>query len=309
MLQSARNRVFVALVRNLIIQPNVAQRFNGGHHAGVIGFGRGDRDDHFGHSRGSSGEVAASGARDGSGVELDRLLHRRQRWLQLGCSSRDLNFFNPLNGVLLASVSLRAAGDLNGGLFGGQIGYNWQTANWVFGIETDAQWTGQKGSTTVLCPVAGCFPTAVAAGTGVGAAISDKLEWFGTFRGRGGVLVTPSVLLYVTGGLAYGSLQTEVGLSGFTATGIPVTAIGSRSRRQIRLDRRWWHRGDVRRQLERQDRISLYGSRLDQQFGGSSDRGRISSRGNRHQPVTDSIIRGGISYHFSYGPGPVVARY
>ena len=114
-------------------------------------------------------------------------------------------------------------------MFGGQLGYNWQTANWVFGIETDAQWTGQKGSTTVLCPVAGCFPTAVAAGTGVGAALSDKLEWFGTFRGRGGILVTPSVLLYVTGGLAYGSLQTEVALSGFTATGIPVTAIGSRS--------------------------------------------------------------------------------
>ena len=62
-----------------------------------------------------------------------------------------------------------------------------------------------------------------------GQALSDKLEWFGTFRGRGGVLVTPSVLLYVTGGLAYGSLQTEVGLSGFTASGIPVTAVASRS--------------------------------------------------------------------------------
>ena len=82
------------------------------------------------------------------------------------------------------------------------------------------------------CPLSGCrvFPgAAVAAGTGVGASLSDKLEWFGTFRGRGGVLVTPSVLLYVTGGLAYGSLQTEVGLSGFTASGIPVTAVASRS--------------------------------------------------------------------------------
>ncbi len=134
---------------------------------------------------------------------------------------------------------------MDGGLFGGQIGYNWQTANWVFGIETDAQWTGQKGSTTVLCPVAGCFPTAVAAGTGVGAAISDKLEWFGTFRGRVGVTVTPSVLLYATGGGAYGSLQTEVGLSGFTATGIPVTAIGSRSVDKFGWTVGGWHRGDV----------------------------------------------------------------
>ncbi len=78
-----------------------------------------------------------------------------------GRSTRDLNFFNPLNGVIIASGT-GGGRDLDGGVFGGQIGYNWQTANWVFGIETDAQWTGQKGSTTVLCPVAGCFPAAIA---------------------------------------------------------------------------------------------------------------------------------------------------
>src|SRR4249919_399494 len=78
-----------------------------------------------------------------------------------GRSSRDLNFFNPLNGITLASAT-GAGRDLNGGVFGGQLGYNWQTANWVFGIETDAQWTGQKGGTTVLCPVAGCFPALIA---------------------------------------------------------------------------------------------------------------------------------------------------
>jgi outer membrane immunogenic protein len=139
-----------------------------------------------------------------------------------GRSSRDLNFFNPLNGVTL-TTGTGGGRDLDGGVFGGQLGYNWQTGNWILGIETDAQWTGQKGSTTVLCPVAGCFP-----GRGTAAALSDELEWFGTFRGRGGVLVTPSFLLYVTGGLAYGSLQTEVGLSGFTATGIPVTAVSRR---------------------------------------------------------------------------------
>src|SRR6478735_3540490 len=73
-----------------------------------------------------------------------------------GHSSRDLNFFNPLNGVTLATGT-GGGRDMDGGLFGGQIGYNWQSSNWVFGIEWDAQWTGQKGSTTVLCPVAGCL--------------------------------------------------------------------------------------------------------------------------------------------------------
>ena len=74
-----------------------------------------------------------------------------------GRASRDLNFFNPLNGVPIATGT-GGGRDMNGGLFGGQIGYNWQTSNWVFGIETDAQWTGQKGEHN--CPLSGCrvFP-------------------------------------------------------------------------------------------------------------------------------------------------------
>jgi outer membrane immunogenic protein len=225
-----------------------------------------------------------------------------------GRSSRDLNFFNPLNGVPIATGT-GAGRDLNGGVFGGQLGYNWQTANWVFGIETDAQWTGQKGSTTVLCPVAGCFPTAVAAGTGVAAALSDKLEWFGTFRGRGGVLVTPSVLLYVTGGLAYGSLQTDVGLSGFTATGVPVTVVGSRS-----VDKFGWTIGggveamfaanwSAKLEYLYADLGSVSNSVILPTAGGFPLGANVTSR------VTDSIIRAGINYHFSAGPGPVVARY
>src|SRR6185503_346127 len=41
-----------------------------------------------------------------------------------GRSSRDLNFFNPLNGVVIATGT-GAGRDLNGGVFGGQVGYNW----------------------------------------------------------------------------------------------------------------------------------------------------------------------------------------
>ena len=225
-----------------------------------------------------------------------------------GRSTRDLNFFNPLNGVTIATGT-GGGRDLNGGLFGGQLGYNWQTANWVFGIETDAQWTGQKGSTTVLCPVAGCFPAAVAAGTGVAASLSDELEWFGTFRGRGGVLVTPSVLLYATGGVAYGSLQTEVGLAGFTATGIPVTAVGSRSSDKFGwtvgggIESMFANNWSAKIEYLYMDLGSVSNSVVLPTAGGFPLGANVTSR------VTDSIIRGGISYHFSAGPGPVVARY
>src|SRR5437868_1840900 len=36
--------------------------------------------------------------------------------------------------------------NVEGGVFGGQIGYNWQVdPRWVLGLEADAQWTGERG--------------------------------------------------------------------------------------------------------------------------------------------------------------------
>ena len=51
------------------------------------------------------------------------------------------------------------------------------------------------------------------------------LEWFGTVRGRVGVLATPRVLLYGTGGLAYGSFKTTGALAGFNAGGVAVASL------------------------------------------------------------------------------------
>ena len=49
--------------------------------------------------------------------------------------------------------------DVKGPLAGGQIGYNWQSGAWVWGLETDIQWTGQKGGAT-FCSPAACLPGA-----------------------------------------------------------------------------------------------------------------------------------------------------
>jgi outer membrane immunogenic protein len=225
-----------------------------------------------------------------------------------GHASRDLNFFNPLNGVLIASGT-GGGRDMNGGLFGGQIGYNWQMSNWVFGIETDAQWTGQKGDTTILCPVAGCFPTAVAAGTGVGATLTDKLEWFGTFRGRVGVAVVPSVLLYATGGAAYGSLNTDLGLAGFTAAGVPVAAAASASSTKFGwtvgggIETMFAGNWSAKLEYLYMDLGSISNSVVLPTAGGFPLGANVTTR------VTDNIFRAGINYHFSAGPGPVVVRY
>ncbi len=85
--------------------------------------------------------------------------------------------------------------DVSGVIFGGQIGYNWQFGNWVFGLETDLQFSGQDKDQTF---------------TGFGTTFIDKqeLEWFGTFRGRVGWAMD-RWLPYFTGGLAYGGRKNS----------------------------------------------------------------------------------------------------
>jgi outer membrane immunogenic protein len=89
----------------------------------------------------------------------------------------------------------------NGGIFGAEAGYNFQTGKFVWGIETDIQWSGIKASASAL-PVACCIPF-LAPNDGT-LAMSQNLNWFGTFRGRLGITAWDRGLLYATGGLIYG---------------------------------------------------------------------------------------------------------
>ena len=137
---------------------------------------------------------------------------------------------------------------------------------------------------------------------GTSAAIEQHLEWFGTFRGRAGVLVTPSTLLYATGGAAYGSLSTDITVTTITPLGLPVSVDRLRLEQQVRLDHRRRHRVDVRHQLERQARVSLHGSRHGHSTTGIGI-GVHRRRTNLTTRVTDNIFRAGINYHFSAGAG------
>jgi outer membrane immunogenic protein len=90
-----------------------------------------------------------------------------------------------------------------GGLAGGQLGYNWQSGIVVYGIEADIQWADIRNSSTVFLGP-GLIDTLSA---------SDRLDWFGTVRGRIGL--TPwsqNALVYVTGGLIYGGQRVSATL-------------------------------------------------------------------------------------------------
>ncbi len=45
-------------------------------------------------------------------------------------------------GAVFAPLGATIGADGNGFLGGGQIGFNWQTGHWVFGVQGDMAWTG-----------------------------------------------------------------------------------------------------------------------------------------------------------------------
>ncbi|QUS37951.1 porin family protein [Tardiphaga alba] len=105
-----------------------------------------------------------------------------------------------------------------GGFGGGQIGWNWQTDSFlgplVYGLEADIQGSGMTdGRTSVVG--ANTLPTAY----------SQKLDWFGTVRGRLG-LATGPVLSYVTAGFAYGNVNSTITETGVGAVSSSRTATG-----------------------------------------------------------------------------------
>lgn len=198
--------------------------------------------------------------------------------------------------------------NVDGWVAGGQAGYNWQVGYWVFGMETDLQWTGEKASVTQNFTV-GPFPfpgdsTATIAAT----SINDwRFSWFGTLRGRVGVTTADHWLFYVTGGLAYGQAKfsnanaitltvtspvagviSTSTTSGFSesATRVGLTVGGGIEKM---LNRNWSVKGEY-----------LYVDLGNYTFG----RGTGFDTNVR---LRDHIARVGINYKFDYGP--VVAKY
>jgi outer membrane immunogenic protein len=197
--------------------------------------------------------------------------------------------------------------NMNGWLGGGQIGYNWQSGTWVFGIETDIQATGQKGAfgftTSAVCPT---FATLCSTGAGT---VAQQLPWFGTFRGRLGVTPLDRWLLYVTGGLAYGDLQTSATLAQATTfSGGPVISSGSTSNSNgrsaygwtIGVGAEWAIMGPWTARLEY---IYMDLGTVSDSFAGPAPFKLV----NTSSRFTDNIVRIGVNY--GLGGAPVTARY
>jgi outer membrane immunogenic protein len=95
----------------------------------------------------------------------------------------DITNFPPRGGPLAAFRE--GCRDATGGVVGGQIGYRWQSAGWVFGLEAQGDWADLKGSNVSLF---------IPAWTN-----QSKIDSFGLFTGQVGYAWN-NVLWYVKGG-------------------------------------------------------------------------------------------------------------
>jgi opacity protein-like surface antigen len=155
-----------------------------------------------------AGSHLYQGASDcGCRLRLDRILYRRQPRLQLGSLERHIGPDQRRRHRFLQQGRSFQFDRRRGSV-------HWQVQNWVWGLEADIQGSREKGTRNFICPIGVCTPAIIGAlpipGPAVPVSLTEKLLWFGTVRGRVGVLATPVVLFYATGGLAYGEVAFNI---------------------------------------------------------------------------------------------------
>jgi len=204
--------------------------------------------------------------------------------------SNDTSTLTNAAGTVLLATSDKT--DLNGIVGGGQIGYNWQMQSWVWGLEADIQGTGEKGSRAFsFTPIIN-----VAVLPAIPFALTQKIDWFGTVRGRAGILVSPKVLLYATGGLAYGEVNSS------ETVGVLVPSAFSKSSTNVG----WTVGAGIEGAIGGSWTAKLEYLYVD--LGTASGSFTLPSTNiiSYSSKITDNIVRVGINYRFD---SAVVAKY
>ena len=83
---------------------------------------------------------------------------------------------------------------------GGQIGFNVQRGSLLLGLEADLQSGSSRTAKTTYTLAADTFS----------ASANSSLDWFGTVRGRLGMVYRDATLVYFTGGLAFAGAHEQV---------------------------------------------------------------------------------------------------
>ena len=220
--------------------------------------------------------------------------------------SRNSVAFIGANG-LAARAGQGAAATSNGFTGGGTIGYNFSTQSLpvlnsfaggfaggglVFGVEADAAYTDLQRS-TAFAP---------------GAAFSGRTDFVGTVRGRLG-LAFDRLMVYGTGGFAYGGIRDNVNIGGRV----------NYNANNEKLQTGYAYGGGIEYALPTTSFVNVFNSsavtlkaefiRYDlghESFAVTASNGANFTARNR---VEGNLVRAGLNFKFGSPIAPVVARY
>jgi len=136
--------------------------------------------------------------------------------------------------ISFAPLSMNGSEQISqqGYIGGGQLGFNYEFKNLVFGIETDFQGATAAGNVNIEGLSAGgqtftgpnnllYSSSEVALGI---TQVSSGLSYLGTFRGRVGYLLLPSLMIFGTGGLSYGGVWAQINQSSLSITSVNIAS-------------------------------------------------------------------------------------
>lgn len=237
-------------------------------------------------------------------------------------------------GVPAAPIAMDgvAANTQSGFIGGAQFGYNYQMGSFLIGAETDIQGTNTRGSGRTSGAVADNTPVTLdgvpssevtANGTTLGAtAVQGGVDYLGTVRGRVGYLWSPALMVYGTGGFAYGGAWANVGQTAVSSGQLlgpagPIVAGSSMyvgGGRQNQLLTGWTAGAGAEWMF--MPNWSLKGEALYWDLGRMNintvsylSTGGGLAWGRTNVNYSGVMARAGINYHFNFSAAPVVAKY
>lgn len=183
----------------------------------------------------------------------------------------------------------------------GYVGYNWQVAPvWVVGLEADYGWGNNKSTLASRIPGLGILNG--------GSFTEVKGKWDASLRARAGVLVTPTLLAYATGGLAYQRIEAIATCPADTTVCNPAVGTQSFSNSSSRLG--WTVGGGLEAMFAPNwlARVEYRYSDFDTLSFTAIPFSLNTFGANADLSTKTHIVTGGLAYKFDWG-APVVAKY
>jgi len=254
---------------------------------------------------------------------------------------------NAIGDVILGPAIGTASGTQyrqRGFIGGGQVGYNYQYSNsFVLGVEADIQGMGSRGSAQIsgfgsgakaVGPqVNGMQPGALSSAVG-GIELRQGVDWLGTVRGRFGYLWSPTLLVFGTGGFAYGGAYANVASTGVTNISTSTNINGGSAAQVTPLQTNASFGGGNQNQILTgwtagggaewmfMPNWSLKAEALYWNLGNMNVQSTIIDISGRPDRLNNAvsveqikvnyqgvIARAGVNYHFNWGAAPIVAAY